>query len=216
MIRKIVQSAICLLLVPMLAAGQENASGGIGNGSASDPKASGTITLPKHRAIRLKLLETISSATGKKGQFVRMAVAEDFVLNGVILIPRGTPATGVVTSVRKAVSGKKDGRIRIQPVHLDLGDSTPIALRDYRPSSGGGECTGFRECMPLVAISLPFMLDQLVAISFQSDGGAGSDKVIAACSQFDSEAKGMVILHPIVTGSAQYSLVQTDLNRVCP
>jgi hypothetical protein len=60
------------------------------------------------------------------------------------------------------------------------------------------------------------MLDQLVAISFQSDGGAGSDKVIAACSQFDSEAKGMVILHPIVTGSAQYSLVQTDLNRVCP
>jgi hypothetical protein len=98
------------------------------------------------------LLEAVSTATANEGQQVRLVVANDVVANGVIVIPKGTPATGKVTDLRKAVAGTRDGNLRIQPVSLTLKDGQQVKLREYPPDA----CEPDGPCWLLKALAMPF------------------------------------------------------------
>jgi len=87
MIRKFVQSALCLCLVHLLTAQQ----------SVREPNA---VRLPKGTAIQLKLDQDVSSAAIHKGDQVRYTVDENVVVDGATVISAGTIATRRVTSAQ--------------------------------------------------------------------------------------------------------------------
>ena len=72
-------------------------------------------------------LQTREELTTKKkalrvGQRFQMEVAADVELNGVVVIPAGTPASGEITQVRNKGMWGKSGYIGARVVALRLGD----------------------------------------------------------------------------------------------
>ena len=151
MIRTTLQSVLCLCLAPMLVAQQA-----VSNepGTSVSTKAE-TVTLRKGTVVALVLIDPVSSATAQKGQAVRLALAEDVIVNGVVVIRRGAPAVGVIKSVSKAVPGKHNGYLQIEPVSLTPQYMSSIVLNGYTPTGGDGVCDGFGSCRGLVVFAIP-------------------------------------------------------------
>lgn len=71
------------------------------------PAAAAARVLSANTPVPLNSLEEISSSGLQVGTRVRFSVAEDVISQGMIVIPRGAPATGTVTwKTGKAVGGK--------------------------------------------------------------------------------------------------------------
>lgn len=212
MISKLFSSVLCIALSPLLVAQQvSDAPGGVEGALVPAPGQKAIV--PKHTEIRLILMETISSATASKGQSVRMAVGQDVSVNGVVVIPKGTPAIGVIDFVHKAVPGKKDGDVSIKPVSVNLPNSRPIPLRPYN----GSEQDALGEALlPL----LPFCyVVMLVAIPFHRKHETGKEFVLETCSeQWSQLPHAVVIASSGATGfeptAAAHS--ETDLSTTCP
>jgi len=56
----------------------------------------------------------------RPGQRFRMEVAENVTVNGQVVIPAGTPATGEVTEVRNKGMWGKSGAINARPLYLQV------------------------------------------------------------------------------------------------
>jgi hypothetical protein len=145
MIGKVLQSALCLLLSPLLAAqhvAQTAASSSSPQPGApaatslpATPPVPEAITIPKGTAIGLIELETASSATASKGDPVRYVVAEDIVVDGVTAIRAGTPVTGTVTKAKKSSTHHQEGELEIAVRELALDSQIRLRLTDQPPKS---------------------------------------------------------------------------------
>ena len=139
MIRKLLHSALCLILCPLLAA-QKVAPLAMNDGApqssvpapaAAMPRALPKfVTIPKDTRIELIPLEEVSSATATKGQLVRFAMVNDVLVNGLVVIPKGTLALGVVSYVTKGVPGKQDGYLQVMPHFISLNNGKTIKVQD--------------------------------------------------------------------------------------
>lgn len=78
------------------------------------PAAVGPV-LPAGTTVRLRMLSSLNSQDSKAGQQFDLETADDVLLDGRVVIPRGSPATGELTFVKKkgmwGKSGKLEGRI---------------------------------------------------------------------------------------------------------
>lgn len=160
--RTTLQSALCLSLSPLLVAQQ------VGTNTAQEPREnhpastpSAQIEIPKGTWIPLVLLDPISSATARKGEIIKFAVARDIVAHGTVLIRRGTPASGIITKVRKAIEDKEDGYFVFDLVGVNLQNGVlpvteHVSSRDI--DSGDGMCWGVASCaLLLVGMYLIFL-----------------------------------------------------------
>ncbi len=147
MIRQSLQSVLCICLSPLVVAQQTLPT------AATPAGRDKPAILEKGTEVKLVLLETVSSATAKNGQKVRMAVAEDVSSNGVIVIRKGTPATGEVAELRKPVLNKRNGYFSIKPVDLTMASGSRLKLREYPPDA----CEPDGPCWLLRILVLPFM-----------------------------------------------------------
>ena len=171
MIRKMLQAILCVILCPLLAAQQR----------ASSTK-SAFVSLPKGTQVNLVLLETVSSLTAKKGQTIRMAVAESLTAGGHVLIPMGTPVVGVVSRRRAPIPGKRNGYVVIRPVSLTLRDGSRIELLEQPP--GSNACGGMGKwCWGYLT---PFGLFGLATLPFDMHhpDQPGDDRPVKACWSF--------------------------------
>jgi len=98
-------------------------------------------TLAANTPVALNSLEEVSSNGLDLGTKVRFSVANDIVSDGVVVIPRGAPATGTVTwKTGKAVGGKSgkfeitfdevtaNGRqVKLQGKHRQEGKGNTVA-----------------------------------------------------------------------------------------
>lgn len=190
-----VASCLCFLMTTTLLA-QETASvapplRAAPLASSNPEPAPGPLTLKKGTEVELVLLETVSSATAVKGQAVHFAVAKDVVADGLVVIPRGAAATGVVTSVQKAVKDKRDGYVVVAPRKVEVGLGSWASLRWTRP--GVKDCDEFCPTWGVVAAIVAFspilvaglvLVAPWVLIAWLSDRGSGTegrDQVIQPC-----------------------------------
>ena len=72
---------------------------------------SAATVLPQGTMVRLRTLSQLSSQENKVGQRFDLEVAEDVLLNGRVVIPRGSPAVGDVTLVKKKGMWGKSGKL---------------------------------------------------------------------------------------------------------
>jgi hypothetical protein len=102
-----------------------------------------TTVLRTGTPIVLRLLEGISTKekTAKINDRVRMEVAEAVVMNGVTVIPSGSPAVGELTDVRYKGMWGKSGRILGRALTLNANGRT-IRLSGTFDSKGGSGTVG--------------------------------------------------------------------------
>ncbi len=190
MIRRLLQTALCFILCPLLVA-QQNPAASVtfdtpeNSKSASAPHALPEyVTLPKYTVLRIVLLETVSSATATKGQMVRMTVGEDEKVNGLVVIPEGAHVTGKVTHLRRSIPGKRNGSIHAEPTNLTLGNGTLVRLRHNRP--GEDDCGEMGPCWIWWTFLAPLSLVGIAhdTIRHRHSKPEGRDETQTACSGF--------------------------------
>jgi hypothetical protein len=100
--------------------------------SASAEEISATparLTIPDGIPIKLQLVESVSSAHARPGDQLDFVVVRDVNLDGLTVIPAGTPATGSVTVVK----GKRflgiGGKVALKLDSVALANGHRIALR---------------------------------------------------------------------------------------
>ena len=69
--------------------------------------------------ISLRILEEVTTKekAARVGQRIRMEVGSDVIVNGVVVIPAGSPAEGEVTSVRNKGMWGKSGRLEARALY---------------------------------------------------------------------------------------------------
>lgn len=67
--------------------------------------------LPAGTNVRLRQLSALSSQTSRVGDRFDLEVAEDVMLGGIVIIPRGSPGSGEVTRVRHKGMWGRSGRL---------------------------------------------------------------------------------------------------------
>jgi hypothetical protein len=106
--------AACAMCVPLAAQEPAPASGALVVGAPA------TNVLRAGTPIALKMSEALTTK-GKKlrtGQRFQMEVAEAVTVNGQVVIPAGSPATGEVTEVRNKGMWGKSGAINARPLFV--------------------------------------------------------------------------------------------------
>lgn len=67
--------------------------------------------LPQGTSVRLRTLSPLSSTDNKAGDRFDLEVSEDVLLNGRVVIPRGSPGKGEITLVKKKGMWGKSGKL---------------------------------------------------------------------------------------------------------
>lgn len=74
--------------------------------------------LPQGTGIRLRTLSELTSQTAKTGQRFDLEVAEDVMLGGRVVIPRGSPAVGDIAMVKKKGMWGKSGKLEARVLYI--------------------------------------------------------------------------------------------------
>ncbi len=142
--------------------------------------------------IKLVMTHEVNSSTHKEGDQFKLTVMEDVKANDIVVIPRGTPATGEVTWRTGKGAFGKSGKMEFSISSIDVdGQQIPVT-GDYRQEGEGntiatgvgilavGPLAGFitgkrarvpagRELMSQMAQSVEFTADGALAPSFDSN-----------------------------------------------
>lgn len=98
-----------------------------------------TLTIPANTSIILRMNEDLTTKGGqiKVGHMFNLIVAYDVKVNGIVVIPAGTPAKGEVSMrTGKAVFGKS-GKMEVELRSIDLnGEMIPVTGK-YRQEGEG-------------------------------------------------------------------------------
>ena len=225
MIRTTLHSALCLCLSPLLVAQQSSSS-------AQSPTPSelvanehaATTTLRRGTIVALALMDTISSATAHEGQTVRLALAEDVIVKGAVVIRRGAPAVGVIESVRKATDGKHGGDLQVKLVSFTPPGTSPIALKDYTPptTDSDGFCGGFISCLfVFVVLVIPYwtvagIVDAVKAPFHRHHTSvAGKDLVLSPCLEISGKTVASSQIDNALPNPFQLQTA-IDFDAICP
>jgi hypothetical protein len=97
-----------------------------------------TVVLPADTEIHLELAETISSHTAKAGEPVRFRTVGDTTLDGILVIPDGTEADGVVLDVKRKGHVGHAGHLDIGVQFLRLAHGVHVPLDGAADQDGQG------------------------------------------------------------------------------
>jgi len=224
MIRWLLQPALCLILCPLVAAQQiapPAASAAVPQNATPAPATAihstgPTITLRRGTTVSLILLETISSATAQVGQKKRYAVLEDVKVDGVIVIPKGTQASTVVTHVRKAIGGKRDGIVEDGPPSLILPDGSSIKLRNVIPPDSDAPGPVVLLFVVFSIASLPYWFSHMFKAKHRAPV-PGNDEILAPCGQsWEVATTKKVRINLAILTQTQPLHSTVDVDSVCP
>lgn len=89
----------------------------------------GHIYIPKKTMLNVELIEPANSKTHKKNQQVEFKTTENLIINGVVVIPKGTVGMGYVYEVQKAGGFGRKGILRIAGKEIKTLNNVNVPLR---------------------------------------------------------------------------------------
>ncbi len=91
-------------------------------GSATDaPK---TAKLPANTEIALSTVQDLTSKKAQKGDQVALVVAEDVLVDGAIIIHKGTSAVGRIAFAQDTGAFGQSGKLKIEPLYIQINGTT--------------------------------------------------------------------------------------------
>lgn len=143
--KRILLASFCLILIPLLAVGQNNgAQDTAAPQTPTEPSDSSNFTSAKGfvledgTPVKMRINRTISSGDASVGDTVDFEVLEDITLNGVLVIPKGGLAFATVTQAQAKRRMARGGKLDINIDYVKLISSEKAALRAVKDMSGGG------------------------------------------------------------------------------
>jgi hypothetical protein len=101
--------------------------------------------IPEDTPVRLRLSQTLSSATAKVNDKVDFEVVEEIKVGNLVVIPQGATAIGTVTEAHTKKSFGRAGKLNVNIDYVRLVNGDKVALRAVKGGSGGshkGAMTG--------------------------------------------------------------------------
>jgi hypothetical protein len=129
MTRRILQSALCLFLAPLLVA-QQAAQPDAGAPKSDSTPAQLRIILPDDTSIRILTPAGLSLDALTAGELVQFIADRELTYRGVTLIPAGVPVVGVVAQLQRPSRFRhKDGQVLIRVTESVSGTVTDALLQ---------------------------------------------------------------------------------------
>ncbi len=104
--------------------------------------------------IKLELIDKLDSHTAKTGDRIEFEVVNDVVVGGVVVLRRGSTATGVVTDAASSKTMGRAGRLSFTINDIQLRNGTKAPVRAFNHTSGENrtaEMIGMMVEMPIAA-----------------------------------------------------------------
>ena len=96
------------------------------------------ITLDTDTTLPIRMTQTLDSATTQQGDTFSGVIASDVIVDGLVVIPQGTPVNGRVTAVQEAAHFKGNSLLSIELTSLDKkGDHLPLTTDTFSKSGNG-------------------------------------------------------------------------------
>src|SRR6266404_8402880 len=108
----------------------------------SAPPSASDFTLRNGTPIHLRLGKTISSATAHVGEVVDLKVVEEVTVDGLLVIPEGAVAIGLVTDAEPKKRMGHGGKLALSINFVRLKDDEKAAVRSFQESTGSNNSTG--------------------------------------------------------------------------
>ena len=140
---------LCLLSAPQRVLAQSAIAA-----TVLKPEPSNKLTLKDGTEVKLRVAQTVSSATAKTGDAVGFKIIEDVRIGDTVVIPAGATALGTVTIAKPRGRAGRGGKlsIAIDSVRLNSGEKVLLrAIRENNGESSTGTMTG-----AIVATSILF------------------------------------------------------------
>lgn len=136
-----------------VASGASQATSSPAAESAKSPASPPTPnTLLDGTAVKLRLAETISSANARTGQQVPFEVTDDVMVQGVVVLPKGSQAVATVTEASTKKSMGRGGKLNVNVDSARLIDGEKVQLRAVQDNKGGGHVGAMTGAMVATAI----------------------------------------------------------------
>ncbi len=103
--------------------------------------------------VKLRALRTISSADAHPNDTVGFEVIYDVLLNGFLVIPRGSVAQATITAVHKKRRMGRGGKLSLRLDSIRLRTGQTVALRSVKEVRGGGHKTVMATGMAVTALA---------------------------------------------------------------
>jgi len=104
--------------------------------AAPAQKGPAAFTLANNTPIRLKLNNTISSATAHVGDAVELEVVEDVIVDGVTILPAGWKVNGAIAEAEPKKRFGHGGKLAFSITSMTLADGEQVKVRCYQEASG--------------------------------------------------------------------------------
>lgn len=95
--------------------------------AADDVRTESTL-LDKETLVKIKLEETIDSGKNKVNDPVPFVVTQDVVIDGKLVILKGTKGVGTITEINPAGRLGRDGKLKVDFGTIEAVDGTPVRL----------------------------------------------------------------------------------------
>jgi hypothetical protein len=109
-------------------------------------------TLLDGTPVKLRISESISSASAKVGQEIPFEVVEEAKVDDVVVLPKGATAIATVTDCNAKKSMGRAGKLDISISYARLADQEKVALRATQENKGGGHVGAMTGAMVATAI----------------------------------------------------------------
>ena len=109
---------------------------------ATSSVAFAQVILPEGTRVRVRLEQTISSATAEEGQSVNLSVADDVKIGDTIVVPQGSTCVGTITSAVPKRRMGRTGKLDFSMERVVAVDGTSIPLRYSPTKKEGGSKAG--------------------------------------------------------------------------
>ena len=95
------------------------------------PVLAAEVTLPAGTRVPLEFAQSVDSRTAKKGDLVKLTVAQDVIVSGQKVIAQGAPATATVMDVSHGKAFGKKAEIKLDQLRVPAVDGRLIQLGHY-------------------------------------------------------------------------------------
>lgn len=96
----------------------------------------GNLYIPKNTSFEVALGRDISSKKSKKGESVDLIMVDNLIINDVVVIPKGTIGTAVITNSRKNGFFGRSGKLELSPQSITTLNGVKIPLVNTLESRG--------------------------------------------------------------------------------
>ena len=127
------------------------------SGSTVEGVREGHVYIPKKTPLKVELVNSISSKTAQKGENVSIRLLDNLIVNGVVVIPKGTIGRAYVYKARSAGAFGRKGKLMIAGQEFKTINNVSVPLKQGLTGEGDSDAGGVAVAAVISIVGGAFM-----------------------------------------------------------